>query len=224
MNELMQECILSDEQRSVLLKAIKSGKEEFISEKQRITNTITKKSNPFRLTDLVNTFVSNSIEANPHMQMKVYVKQSGFHPYIVIHDTIKNTFILVLKLPKNKWIFNPSKYRGEFASSNVDRLTNLGIPKEELIRDTPYQASLNLGATNQPFGIIICYDSKSDIVFEGALRPDQEDWLYKEDISDYIDIQRENIVPINNYDLSEIEISLKPNVEEDIVVKLKKNK
>lgn len=223
MNELMQECILSDEQRSVLLKAIKSGKEEFEAEKQRITNTITRKSNPFRLTDLVNTFINNTIEANPHMQMKVYVKQSGFHPYIVIHDAIKNTFVLVLKLPKNKRIFKPSKYRGEFASSNVDRLINLGIPKEELIGETPYQASLSLGVTHQPFGIIICYDSKSDIVFEGALRPDQEDWLYKEDISDYINIERGNIVPINNYDLSEIEIGLKPNVEEDIVVRLKKN-
>lgn len=214
--------MLTPEQRHLILQGIKKGKEEFQSIIQLHPETITKTYLPRFQYDLVNTYVEKAIQDNPHTQIKVYPKKAGFHPYIVLHDQIRNIFILVLKLPKNRYIFKQSAYRGDFASSNIDRLVEMGVPKSELFDDTPYQESLPLGIENQPFGIIVCYDGKSDVVYEGALRPDQEDWLYKEDITDYINMNIENFVPINRYNLTDIETTLKiQQSEEDIVIKLK---
>lgn len=215
--------MLTAEQRNLILKGIKLGKEKYHLITALLPDTITKKHSPFLQSDLVNTYVSKLIEENPHTQLKIYPKKAGFHPFIAIHDTIRNIFILLSKLPKNKYILNPSEYRGEFASSNIERLAEMGVPKIELIGDTPYQESLSLGIENQPFGIIVCYDGKSDIVYEGALRPDQEDWLYKEDITEYINLSiKQNLVPLNSHNLTDIEISLKsPKTDDEIVVKLK---
>lgn len=105
---------------------------------------------------------------------------------------------------------------------NFDRLLDLGAPKEELLGDTIYQPSLFLGSDNHPFGIIVSYDRDSDIIYEGALRPDQEDWIYKEDITDSIIRNTKDIIPLNNYRTSDIEPRLKtPKEGSDIVVKLK---
>ncbi|MBB2483186.1 hypothetical protein H5P36_23810 [Bacillus sp. APMAM] len=222
MNPLLKNCMLAPEQRYLILQGIKQGKEKFKSITNLHPDTTTKTYLPRFQYDLVNTYVEKAIQDNPHTQIKVYSKKSGFHPYIVLQDQIRNIFILVLKLSKNKYIFKQSAYRGDFASSNIDRLVEMGVPKSELIGETPYQESLPLGIENQPFGIIICYDGNSDIVYEGSLRPDQEDWLYKEDITDYINMNVENIVPVNNYNLTDIETTLKsPQGEEDIVIKLK---
>ncbi|RKJ61170.1 hypothetical protein D7X33_27080 [Butyricicoccus sp. 1XD8-22] len=221
MNPIIEKCMLTDEQRSLILKGIKQGKKEYEETIAKLPVTITKKYTPFLLSDLVNTHVANQIEDNPHTQLKIIPKIAGFHPYIVIHDTIRNVFILISKLPKNKHIFNPSGYRGDFASSNGDRLFEMGMNLEEIYGETPYQYSLPVGIENQPFGVIVCYDSKNDIVFEGALRPDQEDWIYKVDITDAINISTETLVPINNYQSSDIQISLKAPTEDEIIVKLK---
>lgn len=222
MNLLIEKCMLTDEQRNLILRGIKEGKQECQSLVALHPETTTKTYLPRIQYDLVNTHVEKIVQDNPHTQMKVYKRKAGFHPYIVIHDTIRNIFILVSKLPKNKYIFNPSKYRGDFASSNIDRLLEMGVSKEELLGETSYQYSLSLGIENQPFGIIVCYDGHSDIVFEGALRPEQEDWIYKEDITDYINLNNHNIVPLNSYDLSDIETPLKaPQEDNDIVIKLK---
>lgn len=221
MNPIIKKCMLTNEQRSLILRGIKQGKEEYKELSALIPDTITKKYSPFFQSDLVNTHVAKQIEDNPHTQMKIFSKKAGFHPYIVIQDTVRNVFILVSKLPKNKNIFNPSGYRGEFASSNAERLLELGMPVDEIYGDTPYQESLSLGIENQPFGIIVCYDGKNDIVYEGALRPDQEDWIYKEDITDSINIDTDTLVPLNNYQLSDIQTPLKAPKEDEIVVKLK---
>ncbi|MFJ7953922.1 hypothetical protein ACIQZG_20685 [Lysinibacillus sp. NPDC096418] len=221
MNPIIGKCMLSNEQRSLIIKGIKQGKEEYQELNTLLPETVTKKYSPFLLSDLVNTHVTKQIEDNPHTQMKIFSKKAGFHPYIVIHDTIRNVFILISKLPKDRYIFNPSGYRGDFASSNADRLFELGVPLEEIYGDTPYQYSLPIGIENQPFGIIVCYDSKNDIVYEGALRPDQEDWIYKEDITDSINISTKTLVPLNNYQLSDIQTPLKAPIEDEIVVKLK---
>jgi len=225
MDLMFEKSMLTDEQKSLILRGIQEGKKEFQVITTLLPETITKKYQPFMLYDLVNTHVKRIIEENPHTELKVYLKRAGFHPYIVIHDTIRDIFILVLKLPKKNYIFNPSGYRGEFASSNFERLMDLGVPQEELLNETTtYQCSLPLDMGNQPFGVIVCYDSKNDIVYEGALRPDQEEWIYKEDISDYININNTNLVPLNKSNLSDIELSLKvPKENEDIVIKLKKN-
>ncbi|WP_191559401.1 hypothetical protein [Metabacillus idriensis] len=222
MNPILKSCMLSSEQRNLILQGIKQGKDEFQSITALHPATTTRTYLPRFQYDLVNTYVEKVIKDNPHTQMKVYTKKAGFHPYIVIQDQIRNIFILVLKLPKNKYIFNQSEYRGDFASSNIERLVEMGVPKSELVGDTPYQESLPLGMENQPFSIIVCYDGKSDIVYEGALRPDQEDWLYKEDITDYVNMNIEKLVPVNSYNLTDIEPTLKtPKADEDIVLKLK---
>lgn len=221
MNPIIEKCMLTEEQRSLILKGIKQGKQEYDELNALLPDTITKKHSPFLQSDIVNTHVAKQIEENPHTQMKVFAKRAGFHPYIVIQDTIRNIFILVSKLPKNRYIYNPSGYRGDFALSNAERLLEMGVPIEEIYGDTPFQDSLSLGIENQPFGIIVCYDGKNEIVYEGALRPDQEDWIYKEDITDFINIDTKALVPLNNYQLSDIQTPLKAPKEDEIVVKLK---
>lgn len=223
MNPLIKECMLTPEQRNLILQGIKWGKEEYQKITSLLPDTITKKHSPFLLSDLINSHVKQMIEENQHTQIKVYLRKAGFHPYIVLHDTVRNIFILLSKLPKNRYILNSSGYRGDFASANFNRLIEMGAPKQELLKDIPYfQDSLTLGVENQPFGIIVCYDSKNDIVFEGALRPDQEDWIYKEEITDYININTEILVGLNSYNLSDIEVALKTQkADDDIVLKLK---
>jgi hypothetical protein len=216
--------MLLDEQRSLIVKGIQEGKKECEAITALIPNYTTKTYAPRLQYDAVNSHVAEMIHSNPHTQMKVLKKKAGFHPYIVIQDTVRNIFILVAKLPKKKYIYNPSAYRGDFASSNFDRLLEMGASKDELLGDTTYQSSLMLGIENQPFGIIVSYDRDSDIIFEGALRPDQEDWIYKEDITDSILANANGITPLNVYKSSDIEPRLKPAKENsDIVVKLKGN-
>ncbi|MBM7542725.1 hypothetical protein [Amphibacillus cookii] len=224
MDEKIKECMLTDEQKSLILQGIKNGKEKFQEISLLLEETTTKKHTPFMLYDYVNTYVEKIIEDNPHTQMKVYTRKAGWHPYIVIHDAIRNIFILVLKLPEKKYIFEPSGYREEFSLSNFDRLLQEGVPEERLLDQETHQYSLPLGIENQPFGIVVCYDSKSDVAFEGALKPDQEDWIYKEDITEYINISIRDLVKLNNYSLSDIKTTLKDRKEdEDIVIKLKNN-
>lgn len=224
MDTRIEECMLTDEQRSLILQGIKNGKEKFQEISLLLEETTTKKHTPFMLYDYVNTYVEKIIVDNPHTQMKVYTRKAGWHPYIVIHDAIRNINILVLKLSEKQYIFQPSEYRGDFSSSNIDRLLQLGVPEEKLLDQEPYQYSLPLGIENQPFGIVVCYDSKGDVAFEGALKPDQEDWIYKEDITEYININTKDLVKLNNYSVSDIKTPLKDRKEDDdIVIKLKNN-
>ncbi|WP_134684882.1 hypothetical protein [Brevibacillus migulae] len=222
MKMYLEKCMLLDEQRSLIVRGIQEGKKEYQSIKALLPSFTTNTYDPRLQYDAVNTHVEKMILNSPHTQMKVFKKKAGFHPYIVIHDSVRNIFILVSKLPKNKYVYNPSGYRGDFASSNFDRLLDMGAPKEELLGDTIYQPSLFQGSDNHPFGIIVSYDRDSDIIYEGALRPDQVDWIYKEDITDAIILNTRDVIPLNNYRASDIEPRLKtPKEDNDIVVKLK---
>ncbi|NCU18342.1 hypothetical protein [Pallidibacillus pasinlerensis] len=222
MNPIIEKCMLTDEQRYIILQGIKEGKQKYEELTALLPDTITKKHTPFLQSDLVNTYIAKQIMENPHTQMKVYTQRAGSHPYIVVQDTTRNIFVLVSKLSKTKYMPNPSDYRGDFSLSNVERLLEMGASIEEIYGEKiPYQEFLPLGIENQPFGIIICYDGKSDTVFEGALRPDQEDWIYKENITEYLNINTKTIVPLDNYQLSDIQTSLKKSTEDDIVLKLK---
>ncbi len=222
MNAYIEKCMLLNEQRSLIVRGIQEGKKEYEALRSLIPTFTTDTYAPRLQYDAVNTHVEKMILSNPHTQMKVFKKKAGFHPYIVLQDTIRNIFILVSKLPKSKYIFNPSGYRGDFASSNFDRLLEMGAPKEELLGDTVYQQSLMLGFENQPFGIIVSYDRDSDLIHEGALRPDQEDWIYKEDITESIIRNTKDIIPLNNYKASDIEPRPKLQKEEsDILIKIK---
>lgn len=220
-NKVIEKCMLTSEQRALIVKGIQKGIKDYRDLVALMPVTRTKKHAPHLLYDMVNESVATMIEDNPHTQMNVIPRRAGFHPYIVIHDTIRNIFILVSKLPQKRYIPTPCNYRGEYASANAVRLTDMGMNLDEIYGDTPFQESLSLGIDNQPFGIIVTYDSKQESYFEGALRPDQEDWIYKEDISDSININTEALVPLNNFQLSDIPTPLKTPLEEDIVVKLK---
>lgn len=222
MREILEKCMLLDEQRGLIVKGIQEGKKEYQTIKALLPKFTTNTNSPWLQYDCVNTHVENMILNNPHTQMKVLKSKAGFHPYIIIQDTVRNIFILVLKLPKNKKIFNPCRYRGDFASSNFDRLLELGVPANELLKDSVYQPSLSLGPDFHPFGIIVSYDRDSDIIYEGALRPDQEDWIYREDISNYITYNSQDIIPLYSYKVDDIEPRLKvPQEDGDIVIKLK---
>ncbi|MDO3679431.1 hypothetical protein [Paenibacillus ehimensis] len=222
MEKLYEQCMLLDEQRSVLLKGISEGKREFVNLVKYIPDTATKTYPPRLLYDLINTKIEDIIKANPHMNLNVVRRKAGFHPYIVIHDEVRNVFILVSKLPKSKHIYNTSRYRGDYAASNFDRLFAMGATEEEIACDVSYQQSIPLGQEHLPFGIIVSYDSESDIVFEGALRPDQGDWIYKKDITHAVIKDTSNIIPLNVYNHSKITLPLKtPKDNDDIIIKLK---
>lgn len=165
--------------------------------------------------EMINTQIETAINSNPHLQMKIYSKTSGFHPYIVLHDVIRNIFVLVLPLDENKAIFPKSKYRGEFASTNIEHLFGLGFSEKDFNIETNYQSSLFLGTEYNPFGIIICYDKFSDSLFQGALQPDQEDWLFKEkvELQKGISDNTNTVIPIPSKVYDESEINIKMNLK-----------
>ncbi|WP_040289209.1 hypothetical protein [Alicyclobacillus hesperidum] len=221
MNAYIEKCMLLPEQRSIIVEAIVKGKKEYQSINSLIPDFVTKTYQPRMQYDCVNTYVEKAIKENPHTQLKVTRRKAGFHPYIVIHDTVRNVFILVSRLPKYKHIYSPSRYRGDYASANYARLLEMGAPQEELLSESPFQASLSLGEEYAPFGIIVSYDSTSDAIYEGALQPDQKDWIYNEDITKSIIENARDVVPFVSYKSSDVEPRLKQSVEDDIVVKLK---
>ncbi|MDV2581685.1 hypothetical protein [Alkalibacillus haloalkaliphilus] len=223
MEEIIKNLYLTSEQRKAIAKGIFEGKEEYNMRCSSIGQTITSKYKSGLLYDLVNTSVAQELNSNPHLNLEIYSKYAGFHPYIVLHEKRRNLFVLVLKLPYNKEIFNPSGYRGDFALSNVDRLLEMGVQLEDFADDYSHQYSLPLGIDNQPFGVIVSYDGYKDVIFEGALRPDQQEWLYKEEITEHLYLNTNNVTHLeNSYEENEVKLSLKkPKDEEEIKLKLK---
>ena len=214
--------MLLDEHRSLILQGIQEGITEYRTINGLLPDLATKTYEPRFQYDIVNTHVERIIKLNPQTGLKVHRKKAGFHPYIVIHDEIRNKNILALRLPKSRYIFNPSGYRGEFASLNYERLLELGAPFDKLFGNSLYQPFLPLQLGISPFGIIIGYDVEKGDVFEGALRPDQEDWIYKEDITGLV-INTNEVKHLNNYDSSaDTKPRSKSNIDDvEIEVKLK---
>lgn len=221
MNTYVENCMLLPEQRSLIVEAIVKGKKQHESINSLLPDFVTKTYKPRMQYDCVNTYVEEAIRKNPHTQLKVTRKMAGLHPYIVIHDTARNVFVLVSRLPKNKRIYGPSRYRGDYASANYARLLEMGAPKEEILGESSYQTSLSLGEEYAPFGIIVSYDGISDLIYEGALQPDQQDWIYNEDITESMIASAHDVVPFVSYKSTDVEPRLKESVEDGIVVKLK---
>lgn len=225
MELLLQQCKLTPQVRNLFHKAINDGKSKFKEVTSLIPNTITKKHVSPLQHDIINNEIRNSVDLNKDLNLEVIPTKSGNHEYIYVRDNNRNISIVICRLPASRKIFTPSKYRGEFSSTNFDKLIQLGIP-EELIVDSDYQPSLNFPEENIHFGIIIFYDPNKEIIYEGALKPSQHDWIYKEKI---IYTPLENLIPtekviktnINN----ENEIPLKfHNIfesDEDIEINLK---
>ncbi|QSO48365.1 hypothetical protein [Alicyclobacillus mengziensis] len=221
MNTYVEKCMLLPEQRSLIVEAIVEGKKQNESLNSLLPDFVTNTYKPRMQYDCVNTYVEEAVKKSPHTQLKVTRKTAGLHPYIVIHDTVRNVFILVSRLPKYKHIYGPSRYRGDYASSNYARLLEMGAPKDELLGEAPYQTSLSLGEEYAPFGIIVSYDGTSDAIYEGALQPDQMDWIYNEDITESIIASAHDVATFVSYKPTDVEPRLKDSANDDIVVKLK---
>ena len=97
----------------------------------------------------------------------------------------------------------------------------MGAPKDELLGEAPYQTSLSLGEEYTPFGIVVSYDGTSDAIYEGALQPDQMDWIYNEDITESIIASAHDVATFVSYNPTDVEPRLKDSANDDIVVKLK---
>lgn len=190
MDLLLQRCKLIPQQKNLLSTAINKGKSNYKELMAKMPETITDKYVASLQYDLVNEAIRQAVDSNKDLNLEVIKLKAGGHPYIAVRDNIRNISIVICRLPASRQIFAPSKYRGEFSQTNFDKLIQLGVP-EELLTDTEYQQSLNLAEDNIPFGIIVYYDRYKDIIFEGALKPSQNDWIYKEKLT-YVSL--ENII------------------------------
>src|SRR5690625_613208 len=113
MEQIVKGCYWRSEQRQVILQGIMEGKAKFEDLKSQIGHTTTKTGGPRLRYDLINTHVEENIKSNPHLSMEVHVKRSGSYPYIVLHDFLRNKFVLVLRLQKE--IYDQSSLLGENA-------------------------------------------------------------------------------------------------------------
>ena len=88
----------------------------------------------------------------------------------------------------------------------------MGIAEEDLDMDIEYQPSLPFGIEHLPFGLIVSYDREKDLVYEGALQPSQEQWLFNEAVTDKAVVHGSNVVsfPKQVYDETDISIGLSP--------------
>jgi len=63
-----------------------------------------------------------------------------------------------------------------------------------------------------PFGLIVSYEREQEIVFEGALQPNQEQWLFNEAMTEQAVVQASKVVsfPKSIQDDTGISLSLTP--------------
>ncbi|NUU61117.1 hypothetical protein [Paenibacillus agri] len=226
--DIYQKCMLLLEQRTVIREGIRKGFKRHQLYLELFSDIVTDTSIPKNRYDLVNTEVTKSIENNPHLQIEFEKKKSGFHPYIVLREKLRNISILVLPLATKKDMFDSaSTYRKNFSVSNIPRLIEEGLPEDSPDIDIQYQRAMHpLGTDNYPFGLIVAYDPYDGSIREGALMPDHTDWIFLENTTSMVlDDIVDNVRTINVYEDSEdIKISFKETAhqtDEDIPLKLK---
>lgn len=225
MDLLLQQCKLTPQQKNLLHTAINEGKTEFKELMAKMPATITNKYVSSLQSDIINEAIRKAVASNTELNLEVVKSKAGGHPYIYVRDNSRNISIVICRLPASRHIFAPSRYRGEFSQTNFDKLIQLGVP-EELLNDEDYQTSLTFDEDSIPFGIIVYYDQFKDKIFEGALKPSQSDWIYKEPLT-YKSL--ENLIPteekIAHNNSNEIDIPLSFNnifeSDEDIEINLK---
>jgi hypothetical protein len=208
---VVEDCRLTDSQRTAILTGIAEGKRLFTQTMEAMPKTSTTTYSIRFLYELVNTCVENEILKNSHVNMNVEHRKAGFYPYIVARDQERNVAALVLPIPSGK-DFEPCLFRGEFAMTNVDRLLAMGATIQDLAMDIEYQPSLPFGIDHLPFGLIVSYDREKEIVFEGALQPNQELWLFNEAMTGQAVVQASKVVsfPKPMHDDTDISLSLTP--------------
>lgn len=211
MDLLLQQCKLTPQQKNLFHIAINEGKTEFKELMAKMPETITNKYVSSLQSDIINQAIKKAVESNTGLNLQVVKSKAGGHPYIYVRDNLRNISIVICRLPASRYIFAPSRYRGEFSQTNFDKLIQLGVP-EELLNDEVYQQSLTFDEEVIPFGIIVYYDQFKDKIFEGALKPSQSDWIYKEPLT-YISL--ENLIPT--------EETITPNISNEIDIPLSFN-
>lgn len=206
---IIKNCRLSESQLSIILSGIEEGKRVFSQTMQVMPKTSSKTYSSRFLYELVNTHVAEAILKNPYLNLNVEHRMAGFYPYIVVRDKSRNIAALVLPIPSNG-DFEPSLFRGEFATTNIDRLMAMGLTEEDMNINIDYQPSLPFEIEHLPFGLIISYDREKNLVFEGALQPNQEEWLFNEDVIDKVVSGGGNVIefPRQIYDDTDIFIGL----------------
>ncbi|WP_151736742.1 hypothetical protein [Paenibacillus tengchongensis] len=226
--DIYQKCMLLLEQRTVICEGIQKGFKRHQLYLELFSDIVTDTSIPKNRYDLVNTEVTKSIENHPHLQIEFEKKKSGFHPYIVLREKLRNISILVLPLATKKDMFDSaSTYRKNFSVSNIPRLIEEGLPEDSPDIDIQYQRAMHpLGTDSYPFGLIVAYDPFDGSIREGALLPDHTDWIFLEDTTSMVlSNSLDNVTPINVYEYSDdIKIPFKETAhqtDEDIPLKLK---
>ena len=226
MDLLLQQCKLTPQQKNLLHKAISDGKAKFNEIMANMPKTITKKYVSSLQYDLINEAISNAVDLNKELNLEVIPSKAGGHPYIYVRDNTRNISFVICRLPTSRHIFTPSKYRGEFSQTNFDKLIQLGVREESLTDLEDYQQSFTFDEETVPFGIIIYYDPYKDKIFEGALKPSQSDWIYKEPLT-YTPLENlittEEMITPNGNNENDIPLSFN-NIfqsEEDIEINLK---
>jgi len=221
---------LTKEQRKLIVPAIYEGLRNFAEEFSTLRRLKTDKNFISRMrSSYVNTSITEVVEKNPHLNMRAEEKRSGYYYYTLLTDSKRNINILVSNLPNKSYIFQPSRYRYYLASSNVERMFADGFTHEQLgdsVAVGDYQMSLFTDIDYLPFGLVLCYDGKLGLdskVYEGALQPSQEDWLFKIDVTDFTKLSS-NITTIKrastNYEL-EMEFNKEAFKTEDENIPLK---
>lgn len=206
---IIEDCRLTDSQRTAILSGIAEGKRVFSQTMEHMPKTSTQTYSPRFLYELVNTHVEESVLKNSHLNLNVENRKAGFYPYVVVRDTERNIAALVLPIPSSKE-FEPCLFRGDFAITNIDRLMAMGVTEKDLDIDIDYQPSLPFGIEHLPFGLIVSYGREKNLVYEGALQPSQEEWLFNEDVTEKAVVFGGNVVsfPRQVYDDTDISIGL----------------
>ncbi|PAK50726.1 hypothetical protein [Paenibacillus sp. 7541] len=192
MNKAIQQvCSLTPLQQAVIKKGIQTGFREFAEYLMALPPTPTNNYKPKLRSDIINNAVEREVINRPEAGLTVEYKKASFHEYIVLRDMSRQVSILVQHLPENRQIMPQSKYRGEFAMYNIDRLisegfSDLDIEQLEIDLDDYKQTSLPLEPEFFQFCIVVCYDGNKGAearIFEGALAPNQDKWIYRREIT-----------------------------------------
>lgn len=192
MNEaLLQTCSLTPLQQLAITRGIKKGLEALPLYLSNLPVTNTNNYKPKLRGDIINDAIEREILNTPETGLYVEYRRAAFHEYIVLRDVIRQVSILVQNLPKKRHIMQYSRYRGEFSSSNFDRLISMGFSDEEFeqleLDLNDQQTSLPMEPQYFQFCIVVCYDGNLGAdtkIYEGALAPNQEQWIYRKDITD----------------------------------------
>lgn len=213
MNEAMlQACSLTPLQQAVIKKGIQTGFGEYLGYLMALPATPTNNYKPKLRSDIINSAIEREVLNTPGAGLIVEYKKASFHEYIVLRDVNRQVSILVQHLPENRQLMSQSKYRGEFALYNIDRLisegfSDLDIEQLEIDMDEYKQTVLSLEPQYFQFCIVVCYDGNKGIdarIFEGALAPNQDQWIYRKEITDVSFENLEHIKPVEEPQLPKL--------------------